>query len=164
VGHHIRGFVAPFEPLSAAVAQLPNAQVVPLRLGYGFLPITDQLAGDDEPAPFPNLERLTTRLAEWAGAVSRQFPLAYIETDYFGGDGGQAAIGWRGGQVVAGPWQTTDGLGPERTRTPLLEGAINRVVRVLGVCRGETRDEFDALGLGWHRSNEKWLAHRGVAG
>jgi hypothetical protein len=163
MGHHIRGFVAPFEALSEAGATLPHARVVPLKLGYGFLPVTDRLAGDDEPVPFPELDRLTARLAEWAADRSRLFPVAYVETDYFGGDGGQAAVGWREGTTVVGPLKTTDGLGPQRARTPLLDGAINRVVRFLGVFRGAVRDEFDALGLGSYRSNDRWLSGGGVS-
>lgn len=97
MSHHIRGFIARSDDLRKAAADLAGARVVPLSLGFGFLPITEQLADDDEPAPFEHLERLTTRLGTWATGVSATFPLAYVETDYFGGDGWQAAmalIGW----------------------------------------------------------------------
>jgi hypothetical protein len=158
MGHHIRGFIAAEGELRRAALDLLGARVVPLRLGFAFLPVTGQLAGD-EAKPFEHLEQLTERLAQWAGAQSRRFPLAYVETDYFGGDGGQAAVAWSGGEVVFGPLRTMDRPeGGKFVPTPLLEGAINRAVRHLGVERGDARDEFDALGLGRHRSNEAWLA------
>ena len=47
---------------------------------------------------------------------------------------------------------------------PLLERAINRAVRHLGVERGGSLYEFDALGLGRHRSNEAWVAEAGGDG
>jgi hypothetical protein len=73
----------------------------------------------------------------------------------FGGVGSQCAVVWRDGAVVLGPLKTTDEDG---NMTPLLEGAINRALRALGVQRGSVRDEFEALGLGWHRDNEDWVA------
>jgi hypothetical protein len=159
MGHHIRGFVARSDDLQRAAAHLPGARVVPLSLGFGFLPITDQLAGEDEPVPFEHLDRLTARLGAWAQGHSGEFPLAYIETDYFGGDGWQAAIAWVGGRVAFGPVRTSDRWeGGKFVPTPLLEGAINQAVRLIGVHRGSVRDEFDALGLGRHRSNESWLS------
>jgi hypothetical protein len=159
MGHHIRGFIARYDDLRPATANLPGALVVPVSLGYGFLPVTDQLASDDEPAPFEHLERLTTRLGAWAEDQSRHFPLAYVETDYFGGDGWQAAMAWTNGRVVFGPVRTSDlWEGGKFIPTPLLEGAINRAVRHLGVERGTAQDEFDALGLGRHRSNDSWLS------
>jgi hypothetical protein len=85
--HHIRGFIARHDDLVRAAAGLAGARVVPLDLGYGFLPVTDSLVGGHEPVPFDQLERLTDRLAGWAADLSRDFPLAYVETDYFGGDG-----------------------------------------------------------------------------
>jgi hypothetical protein len=124
--------------------------VVSLSLGFGFLPIIETMVGDDEPAPFEHLVQLTGRLAEWAQRNSHQFPLAYVQTEYFGGPGEQAAMVWAAGSVVFGPVKTSE--------EPLLEGAVNRAVRYLGVERGAVRDEFDALGLGRHRSNETWLS------
>jgi hypothetical protein len=157
--HHIRGFIARYSDLTRAAAAVAGARVVPLNLGYGFLPVTDILAGGGEPVPFDHLERLTERLARWAADQSQQFPLAYVETDYFGGDGWQAAVAWVDGRVVFGPTRTTDLYeGRRLVPTPLLGGAINQAVRHLGVDRGAVRDEFDALGLGRHRSNDRWLA------
>jgi hypothetical protein len=159
MGHHIRGFIAAEGDLRRAATTLSGARVVPLRLGFGFLPLTNELVGPDEPTPFEHLDRLTARLGAWAEEQSRLFSLAYIETDYFGGDGWQAAMAWAEGRVVFGPVLTTDlHQGGKFIPTPLLEGAINRAVRHLGVDRGAARDEFDALGLGGHRSNESWLS------
>jgi len=159
MGHHIRGFIARRDDLLKTADSLPGARVVPLALGFAFLPVTEQLAGDEEPVPFVQLGGLTARLSTWAEEQSRGFPLVYVETDYFGGDGWQAAMTWVGGSAVFGPVRTADlWEGGKFVPTPLLEGAINRAVRHLGVERGSALDEFDALGLGRHRSNEAWLS------
>jgi hypothetical protein len=158
MSHRILGFIAKHSDLCRAAAGLPGARVAPLRVGFGFLPLTEELAGEDEPAPFQHLERLTSRLSAWAEAQSRQFPIVYIETDYFGGVGIQAAIAWEAGQVVFGPAQTPEQHPDDAAGSVLDRGVINRTVRHLGVSRAGFHDEFDALGLGDHRSNEKWLA------
>ena len=159
MSHQIQGFIAAAESLRRAAVELPGAQVIPLSLGFSFLPVTEQLAGDLEPAPFEHLERLTTRLNAWAEKVSITIPVAYVETDYFGGEGCQAAMVWVEGRKVFGPFRTSDLWKDGKFMpTPLLEGAINQAVRFIGVKRGSVRDEFDALGLGKHRSNDSWLA------
>lgn len=159
MSHYIRGFIARADDLCRAAAELPGARVASLAFGFGFLPVTDQLAGENEPAPFECLERLTARLGAWAEAASTALPVAYVETDYFGGDGWQTAMAWARGRVVFGPIRTSDLYeGGKYVPTPLLDGAINQAVRLIGVDRGSARDEFEALGLGRHRSNESWLS------
>jgi hypothetical protein len=114
--------------------------------------------GTDGPLPFELLERLTSALADLAVEQSRRFPLAYIETEYFGGTGTQAAVAWQSGGVVFGPEQSkSEWLDGQFTAPPLLDKAINRAARLIGVDRGTALDEFAALGLGRHRSDEKWL-------
>jgi len=156
MSHHIRGLIAREDHLQKAALELAGARVVKLKSGFGFLPITDEFAGDEESVPFEQLHQLTSRLVNWATRVSATFPLACVETEYFGGCGWQTAIAWVNGHVAFGPIRTFDL--PEHPPTPLLGGAINQALRLIGVERGMARDEFDALGLGDHRSNEKWLS------
>jgi hypothetical protein len=158
MGHYIQGFIAEASALREATSQLTNARCVPLRLGYSFLPITDVLAPETEDTPHDVFDRLTTTLVEWAQRTSEETPIAYIETDYHGGDGAQSSIVWSRGQCILGPLETVDGYQDGKVvDTPLLDGAINQAMRRLGVDRGDVRDEFDALGLGWNRSNDDWL-------
>jgi hypothetical protein len=75
----------------------------------------------------------------------------YIEAEFFGGTGSQAAVGWQGGVLS---------FGPRRTQMPMedREGyavvadqddmAINAALRWLGITRTQTRDEFDTVGIG----------------
>ncbi|MBI3410792.1 MAG: hypothetical protein HY040_20845 [Planctomycetes bacterium] len=158
MAHHIHGFIAKFEPLCHAARRLPNDRVLRLPLGFGFLPITEEIGGEAEPVPFDFLNRLTVRLSAWAENESVFFSLAYIETDYFGGIGTQAAIVWKSGRVAFGPQQSKSEWVEQRLISPpLLENAINRALRLIGVDRGTVVDEFEALDLGRHRSDERWL-------
>ena len=64
---------------------------------------------------------------------------AVIETDYFGGNGDQAAAVYRGGIEV---------MPPEAAR----RGPINKALRTAGVLTRVGLDEFDTIGLGEFRN------------
>lgn len=83
-----------------------------------------------------------------APELSEHGPVACVETDYHGEHGVQAATVWENGNVVMPP-----------TRAPI--GPINSALRLLGVEARPPYDEFDAIGLGGYRSNERWLEHGG---
>ncbi len=159
MGHNIQGFIARDEGLRKESGVLPGSRVIPLSLGFGFLPVNEQLCGDNDPVPFEHMLRLSAQLGAWAESVSANFPVAYIETDYFGGIGCQSALAWVGEKMVFGPVQTSSSwVDGKYVSTPLLDKAINQALRLIGVVRGLVLDEFDALGLDRHRSNESWLS------
>jgi hypothetical protein len=67
--------------------------------------------------------------------------LAYVETEYWGGSGGQSAMACVAGRTVAGPSRSRGAGGP-----------INAALQAIGVNRTERDDAFDAIGLGHRRS------------
>ncbi|MFC7613506.1 hypothetical protein ACFQV2_07705 [Actinokineospora soli] len=83
---------------------------------------------------------------EALAACSALGPVAYVEAEYFGGHGSQAAQVWDGGEAVLGP-----------DVDPSAGTPISQALRRLGVARGPDGDEFDAVGLGRHRDPEDWL-------
>ncbi len=91
-------------------------------------------AGD---VPVLGRERLLARM-------SRSAVVAYVETDYFGGAGTQAAAVWRDGVLAWGPEKASP-------------GPINGALRLLGARAREGTDEFESVGLHRFRSNEDWL-------
>jgi hypothetical protein len=92
-----------------------------------------------EPSLF---EFLTATVDLWIRALSIGTAVAYVETEYFAGEGFERAAVWRDGAPVLGP---LDGA-----------GAINRALRFLGVVAEAGREEFDVVGLGRHRNLEEW--------
>jgi hypothetical protein len=74
--------------------------------------------------------------------IMRQITLeplfAVIETDYFGGQGDQAAVVYRGEREI---------MAPANARF----GPINEALRHLGVRASSGLDEFDTVGLGGFR-------------
>jgi hypothetical protein len=122
-------------PSGAAVIALPQSKaLVPLTRSVrkahdiSFLPLTDDGADD-----VPEAAR------EFAARAKK---IAYVEAEFFGGAGTQAAAVWEEGRLVFGPVVADD--------------AINQALRVLGVAKKEHFDEFEALSLGRHRDTDEW--------
>ncbi len=135
--HVISGFICRTEHLKEKTKVFKTAKIIPLAQGFAFLPLGNKL--------YEEVRRVSTRpMMHIAGKLrSRHTPIAWVETDYFGGAGEQSAILWKAGTRQ----RFRDKYG----------GNINKALKELGVVvRGE-HDEFDALGLGKHRTNESWL-------
>ncbi|HVF68275.1 MAG TPA: hypothetical protein VM914_11455 [Pyrinomonadaceae bacterium] len=129
--------------------RLPSARVITLRQGLRMIPLTDALFEEiqaslpDGGEPLERFEKFSPAVARWVQELSTRGLAAYVEAEYFGGTGGQAAVVWRHGETVFGPVHSDD--------------AINRALRVFGVEAGGGLDEFDAVGLGLRRSTDDWL-------
>lgn len=127
--------VRTFAPDGALIIDLPQCKaMIPLsadirqRYSIPFLPLTDD-GSEDIP------ESIST-------IVSKDGKIAYIEAELFGGAGTQASAIWDGGELVFGPIVADD--------------AINQALSLLGVARGGSSDEFDALDLGRNRNIDDW--------
>src|SRR5262245_36648338 len=114
MGHSIQGLLASDEWLRRGTKRLSNVHVIPLDQGLSFLPVTDELfeaisANGLHGSPYAQFWKLSTGLVGLAVSISEHSPVAYVETDYFGGTGSQSAIVWNKGRVVFGPVQTGAG-------------------------------------------------------
>lgn len=167
--------------LETLAAAHPDARVAPLAVhGLGLLPVTATLADGITPAslcvlgtgPLPGgtadaahrrqawltgpesgFDVLTPGLAALVEAGSVCAPLAWVEADYLGLDGRQAAAVWRSGSLVCGPLL----LGP-REEFVSARAPISVALRALGVVAAGRRDEFVVAGLGTHRRTVDWCA------
>jgi hypothetical protein len=122
-------------PSDAVIVELPQSKaLIPLTESIreehdiSFLPLTDE-GSDDVP----------TAVHEFAARAKK---IAYVEAEFFGGAGTQAAAVWEEGRLVFGPIVADD--------------AINQALRMLGVAKKEHFDEFEALNLGRHRDTDEW--------
>jgi hypothetical protein len=157
MGHAINGFIGRTTKLLQAFLSVPHAVPCSLNQGYLFLPVTASLdSGEDLASKHVELIRLSQWLEDWAIEHSNSSPIAYIETDYFGGKGEQCAISWSQGTILCGPFRSNE-------KTPFNQRAINRVLQSLGVFRGSSCDEFAALGLDRYRENEDWVEKGSVS-
>ncbi len=128
---------------------LPS-RTVPLPQGYCLIPVDDAYhlakSNVDAPSVIETFEFLTPEFQAWLATASIGRALAYVETDYFGGHGGQGAVTFVDGVRVQGPAFSHD-------------GPINEALRALGVVTSpDDLDEFEALDLEMHRSTADWLS------
>ena len=160
MGHSVQAFIAKAAVLQEAAKWLKGVHVIPLAQGYSLLPLTDELCDGvlgEKPRldkPYWEFWRLSPELAQFAAALSKSGPVAYIETESFS----QSAILWERGSVVCGPLNGK--VGPRDTmvwRIGLRFGPVNSVLRHMGVTKDGNRDEFEALGLHRYRSNSDWI-------
>jgi hypothetical protein len=134
--HAIHGFIAASAP-PLSLAERFQA-IGPLRQGFHFMAWDGDYA-DLEEAELPaTVDGLGEALAAALGQC------AFVATDYFGGEGQQAAKLW-----------DSDGLGMEWAAGRGPNGPICSALRRLGVERTPgTLDEFEAVGLDDFRSND----------
>jgi hypothetical protein len=154
MSYTLSAFIAELNVLHAVSEQYPPMITVPLKQGFGLIPMTSQVAqyfeyeskkdvGQDE---FYWLSPYMTLIAAKASTLGK---IAYIEAEFFGGAGHQASILWGNGAVLFGPlWAE---------RLPISEMPINRVLRLMGVRVENSLDEFATLELGVYRATDAWL-------
>jgi hypothetical protein len=157
MGHMINGFIARHDALAAATGNRGlTVCILPQGFGLGLLSERATVS-DSREFPYRELQFLSEYYRAWAETFSTMNPIAYIETEYFGGAGVQAAIAWHDRHVAIGPLQTRLG------QSDLLNGAIDQCLRAVAAVRGQALDEFDALKLGLYRNNEEWISRAEIA-
>jgi hypothetical protein len=161
MGHVLHAVIGANRTLDA-LKSWHQLRIIPLPQDFGLIPLTTalhddivELANAREPDPYPGFERLSAGVELVLRESSRTGPLAYIETDYFGGVGTQRAIAWQDREVLIGPFATeTSWNDAGLIAEPKEAGAINQVLAVLGVWTRGNFDHFDMLGLSHFRSTE----------
>jgi hypothetical protein len=134
MGHFVHALVTTTAVARRAMEGNPELRAFALPQDLAIIPLTESLL--DRVGPNEELDAFVAQL-------SRGGVVAQIETEYFGGLGGQSATAWRDGRVVFGPAKGES-------------GPINGALKLLGV-RCTNTDEFDAVGLGRVRQTEDWI-------
>lgn len=159
MGHNVRIFVgtpaalAVFRQLEPALALYTLTSASELAVLPFDDDLQDRLHQRFGTGDWPETQSilLSTTDQSFAADCSMRAPLAYVETDYFGGNGTQSAMLWQAGQVLIGPITLDRAQGEQRQ--PAL-WPINVVLRTLGVRSKAPEDEFAVFGLSNYRSND----------
>ena len=144
MGHCVRAIIGAHKDIQ----RIENdwfAKEIKLPQGYGMIFLTDVLLDDigelfESANESSDPETVTSYLLQ---NYSFHTKLAYIEADYFGGIGTQSGILYENGNIGIPPCSG--------------KGAINILLRELGVWREVNKDEFDSLNLGIYRRMDKWI-------
>lgn len=118
--------------LNGGLVMVPLISELRQRHGIPHLPLTDEADGPAVPGS----------LAALCRELSQHGLVAYLEAEFWGGQGVQAHALFRAGVAVGSP--------------VVAEHAINQALRQFGVQPGSHHDEFEAVGLGRHRDTDDW--------
>jgi hypothetical protein len=146
MGHYIQVIVAPIETAKVISKSWPEIPRLDYQNGYAIFCVdADLIDARIAPDKTPTVTGdefilLTDGFRELLKSMSHKGELAYVETDYFGGVGGQGAVGYRSGEEVMPPkWKESD--------------TINEALELIGVPLGQFSDRFSAMGFDQIRSN-----------
>ena len=150
MGHSIRGFVFRDAIPTPQLDRLEGTIRVSLSAGFVFVPLTNALYDEIVRADLEKaanrhaaLVYLSKAVEELAVEQSRQGPVAYIETNYFGGIGDQAAVAWAAGEMCTPPQRAE--IGP-----------INTALESIGVAQRADGDAFETVSLQKIRTMDDW--------
>ena len=181
MSYQLSAVVADVELLREQTAELDHAVLAALRQDFALLPVTSQLVteltgdlpdfitgevspeqpfrlvlGADLTAHGGRTGQVPTagpELAELLARWSRRGPVAYLEAEFAGGLGHQAAAVWLDGELSWGPCVD------RALDRPRAEWPINAALARLGAEPGAWIDYFAELGLHLERDTAGWLAH-----
>ena len=144
--------------LQAFIGDLPDlkqhapsgAVIVSLDQGKGMIPLGDDFRRLHKIPFLPMTDDGWKEIPSAIKSITENFKgsIAYVEAEFFGSGGTQAAVIWKEGDLIFGPLVNVR--------------AINQALRILGVTKGTCFDEFDALGLGKHRGTNGWIRSSNV--
>jgi hypothetical protein len=153
-------------PVDGYVPQLPDGvPVAELSVeGTRLIPITDAIHARYEVAAgssdkVAGFRELTNGIAAWAENLSHRWTVLYVHSEFWAGDGINAAIAWSHGSIVFGPQFTRTPNEPAESpyvRADRPSMAINVALRALGVHAEPPDDEFATVGLDRHRWTADW--------
>lgn len=150
MGHCIHAIVAPLATADTISDLWPELPRLDRDNGFALFPVDAELidariAPDRTPTRTANeFEQLTNGFRTLLQSLSRDGQLAYVETDYFGGIGGQGALVCRDGEEIMPPsWSGS--------------GTINRALKLIGLKRGLLADRFTAAGFAQVRNDDAIL-------
>lgn len=149
MGHRVTGLIATTGGLADFASTRGLHAPVPLHHGLALLALRpedlDAFLAPPLTGHAPGFTSLSEQLVKELIVLSARAPVMYLDTDHFGGAGGQGAAVFADGKAVYGPvWAAS--------------GAINAALAHWGVhSDAGSPDAFDAVGLGRHRTTDGWI-------
>lgn len=147
MGYYLQTFICTKVDTNFLAEIHSKAVAVDLRQGLSLIPMTeelfDQINNFSSSPSIDKFEFMTENVERNVLAAIGNRKFAYVEAEYFGGEGGQIAIMWS-----------------DNKRQKLLsfgQDKINEVLKDFGVVTSEGQDEFLAVGLGLHRDTNDWI-------
>ncbi|QAY78153.1 hypothetical protein [Sphingosinicella sp. BN140058] len=152
MGHNISAVIGGAEAVARVVEAARSPEPTPLPGGLLIAPLgheqIDRLTCLRPGARIDGFKSLSEGLERAVSAATGAGRLAYVETNYFGSTGSQAACVFSQGKLVFQSALPVSRAAVSRT------DPINVALRMIGVEAEIGKDEFDTLGLDRFRDHE----------
>lgn len=146
MGYYLNAFIGHSTDLRCISELYSEAMAIELTQHLSLIPLTeelfDQLTEFDTTAKIGDFEYLTSKIELNFLKVIKEKSVAYVEVNYFGGQGGQTGIIWKDGK--------------RNVELAYGQEAVNIILRAFGVISEPDKDEFDTLALGRYRHTHDW--------
>ncbi|PIA77436.1 hypothetical protein BFR04_08285 [Gaetbulibacter sp. 4G1] len=147
MGYTLKAYLGKEENLIPILEKYSQSQKVHLNNGIFMIPMTDELFDQinemKHSSGISTFEFLTENIEQKTIQVIENRELAYVESEFFGGQGGHIGIIWKNGK--------RDFL------TESDKSSMNKILKRLGVNRTLLKDEFENVGLDKNRHTEDWI-------
>ena len=132
------------KPAYSVVKEL-GLRIINLPCELFLIPLTsDYVVSNNIPfLPLTDEAKVEGNLLELCLNISSEGKAAYVEAEFFGGQGTQGGVLFERGKRIEAALVNT--------------AAINYALRWLGMRPSHSQDEFAMAGLNKHRSTEEWL-------
>ena len=147
MGHYLKAFIGHKESLTPILEKYESANLVCLSNDMLMIPMTDELFDEinnlDSSSEILSFQFLTDNIEKKTLELIGNKKLAYVESEFLGGQGGHIGMIWNNG---------------ERAFVGALnKNTMNAILKRLGVGRTVLKDEFETIGLYRHRQTEDWI-------
>jgi len=147
LGYTLKAFIGKEKSIKPILEKYSKSQKVDLNKGISMILMTDELFDEINEMKSSSIiskfvfltENIEQKIIEVLGNIE----LAYVESEFFGGQGGHIGIIWKNGK--------RDFLAESDKKS------INKILKRLGVNRTLLKDEFETVGLTKNRHTEDWI-------
>ena len=147
MGYTLKAYLGKEENLIPILEKYSESKKVNLNGEISMIPMTDELFDEinemKSSSGISTFEFLTENIENKTIQIIENREVAYVESDFFGGQGGHIGIIWRNGK--------RDFL------TESDKSSMNKILKILGVNRTLLKDEFENVGLDKNRHTEDWI-------
>jgi len=147
LGYNLKAYIGKDENLNPILEKYRESIKVNLNGGISMIPMTNELYDEinemKSSSRISTFEFLTENIEIKTIQIIENREIAYVESEFFGGQGGHIGIIWRNGK-----------------RDLLIEwhkSSMNKILKRLGVNRTLLKDEFEKVGLDKNRHTEDWI-------
>ena len=141
------------ENLKPLLERFSESKKVDLNNRFSMIPMTDELFDEINEmkisSAISTFEFLTENIEQKTIETIENRELAYVESEFFGGQGGHIGVIWKNGK--------RDFL------SEFGKNSINEILIKLGVERTLLKDEFESIGLAKNRHTKDWIEYAKIS-